>query len=84
MAVIQEDSFWWHDTSLPEEEQCMRGLCVKCATERGIGMFWPGKRMGYGNYDLNCFLCNTPIYLRDKESDVEHQETKTTNKDSRW
>ena len=67
MAIIQEDSYWWRDTSLPEDEQYMRGVCVECAIERGIGWFWPGKERGYGDYDLNCFFCNKQIYLRDKE-----------------
>lgn len=65
MAVIQEDSYWWRDQSLPESEQRMRALCVECSRDRGIGDYWPGKTMGYGNYDLKCFFCNKQIYLRD-------------------
>ena len=66
MAIIQEDSYWWRDESLPEAEQKMRGLCVQCAEKRDIGSYWPGIEMGYGDYDLNCFFCGKQIYLREK------------------
>ena len=69
MPVIQEDSYWWRDESLPESEQKMRGLCVKCHAERGIGFFWPGRAAGYGDYDLKCFFCGRQIHLREEIND---------------
>lgn len=74
MAKTQEDSYWWRDTSLPESQQKMRGLCEKCHYDRGIGVYWPGKTAGYGDYDLYCFFCKRPIYIRE-----EINEDTTTN-----
>lgn len=66
MPIVQEDSYWWRDTSLPEAEQRMRALCVSCNEERGIGFYWSGREFGYGDYDLKCFICGRQIYLRDQ------------------
>jgi hypothetical protein len=63
--MIQEDSYWWRDESLPEEKQLMHALCTQCHDERGIGYYWPGKTAGYGDYDLECFLCGKDIYKRE-------------------
>lgn len=63
--MVQEDSYWWRDESLSEEQQRMHAICVECHEERGIGFYWPGKAAGYGDYDLNCFLCGKQIYLRE-------------------
>lgn len=83
MALIQEDSYWWRDESLPLNEQRMRAICVQCHNERGIGNYWPGKQAGYGNYDLKCFLCGEQIYLRDKESDASSEKVTSPNKNPR-
>lgn len=63
-GIVQEDSYWWRDTTLPENEQKMRGLCVECHDKKGIGSYWPGTTLGYGDYDLKCFFCGKQIYLR--------------------
>ena len=63
---IQEDSYWYVETAMPEEERRVRAMCVACAKQRtdksGL-MHWHGKK-GYGNYDLNCSVCGDVIYKR--------------------
>lgn len=70
MAKIQEDSYWWKDDSLPEKQQCMHGLCIECYAEKGVGWYWPGKKTGYGDYDLRCHFCNKPIHIRDNTKEI--------------
>ena len=67
MSKIQEDSFWFVDEGVPEDEQKMQALCRDCAEEKKCGWFWQGSTTGYGDYDLKCSVCEHVIHQRKEE-----------------
>lgn len=69
---MREDCFWFTEQD-KDGDDIVRAMCTKCHREKGIGMFWLGSIQGYGDYDLNCAVCETPIYKR------EEDETKTAS-----
>jgi hypothetical protein len=79
---VQEDSYWYIDGRVPEEEQTMLAACTECyknnklVDEYGnkVGWYWPGSSRGYGDYDLKCKLCGKFIHLRDKNHDDQEED----------
>jgi hypothetical protein len=50
-------------------EEKVTAICVTCQQEHKIeGWYWPGDEKGYGDYDLDCFLCKTTIHKREDET----------------
>lgn len=69
---IKLDCYWYIDGRVPENERKMLACCTECyknnklIDEKGnkAGWFWQGSIRGYGDYDLNCSICNKIINLR--------------------
>ena len=64
MANIKKSCYF-----ITDEKQIIRAICEKCTSkspENQRGWFWNGQKSGYGDYDLNCFLCDDVIHKRDK------------------
>jgi len=76
LKMIQENCYWYIDESVPENEQKISAMCEQCHKTKQAGWFWKGKEQGYGDYDVSCSLCKTPIYIR--ETHAKNQENKTT------
>jgi hypothetical protein len=54
---MQKDCYWY----IVDEK--MAALCVECAHKLQTGFFWKGSKLGYGNYNLSCSVCNAPLHL---------------------
>ena len=69
MAKIQEDCFYYIESGVAFEEARIRAMCKECWQEkkRKGAMYWPGERVGFGDYDLYCTIdgCGKPIHIRD-------------------
>jgi hypothetical protein len=63
----KKDCYWFIKET--ENGRGMAALCVECGTKNKIGSFWEGSLLGYGDYDLQCDLCGTEIYLRSEKVD---------------
>ncbi len=61
---MQEDCYWYLDES---SEPRIVAKCVECNKKDNLGWFWNGKKIGYGDYDLNCSICNKVIYKKDEK-----------------
>lgn len=59
---------WFVDGRLPEDEQKMQAMCMKCSEKQQFGWFWQGSTIGYGDYDLSCSLCGDIIHQREEEN----------------
>ena len=67
---VQEDSYWF------VEDDVVKAMCAECASKisKQNLWFWEGSVRGYGDYDLNCSVCEDhPIYLRN-ENDTKEKE----------
>lgn len=62
MTKIQKNCYWIVDDA---EDPKMKAICTKCHKIKKIGWFWDGEKKGYGDYDLNCDVCNEIINKRD-------------------
>jgi hypothetical protein len=49
--------FFWIDNSLNEEDQIVVAICEECqkTQKKENAWFW---KDGYGNFDVNCHICN--------------------------
>lgn len=63
---MQEDCFWFTEKD-EDGDDIVRAMCIECHKKKNVGMFWPGKVQGYGDYDLNCAICETSIYKREDD-----------------
>jgi hypothetical protein len=63
--MVKEPSYWY------ESQQKMKAACVECKKKHSLkGFFWPGHLYGYGDYDLNCSICNKELHKRDNEAET--------------
>jgi hypothetical protein len=72
---IQKPCFWYIKGT-DVEDKIVSASCVEC---RELAMsedpngwaakawYWAGDEEGYGDYDLDCSFCNTPINKREHE-----------------
>jgi hypothetical protein len=72
---MRNDCYFYIDTSLPENEQKVAGVCTDCQRIKKFEpvWYWSGKR-GYGDYDLCCSICKKPIYIRESNNDQANNE----------
>lgn len=57
---MSEACFW-----IVKEER-MAAICVACKEQHNIdGWYWPGHEKGYGDYDLECYICSKVIHTRE-------------------
>jgi len=63
--------YFFVDHSLPEEEQAISVMCLKCHDEKypKLGWFWNAKEKGYGPFKYVCKKCNQLIYQSPKHKD---------------
>lgn len=61
----KEDCYWF---MIKENDgnKYVKPICVECVEKdkelkEKKGWFWEGSKLGYGNYNLNCFVCNKII-----------------------
>lgn len=59
--------FFWIDNSLKEENQIIIAICEECQKKEKKENAWFWKD-GYGNFDVNCHICNTYINKINPES----------------
>lgn len=56
---MSEDCYWFVDN--PSET--IKALCVECNKNASKkGWFWKGSEIGYGNYNLNCSVCDKILH----------------------
>jgi hypothetical protein len=60
--MILEDSYWFVDARLPEQQQKISVMCVNCYKKKKIGWFWEGTKHGYKKELIKCSLCDKIIY----------------------
>jgi hypothetical protein len=67
---MQEDCYFWIDSSIPEEEQTINVLCIECHDTKHpkLGWFWEGSTKGYGPYNFVCDFCQKIIHEAPKEN----------------
>ena len=61
---IQEDCYWVNEEIQGTDDSKMVAVCVGCARKIKADWFWEGSELGYGDYDLQCYMCGTQIHLR--------------------
>lgn len=63
-----KNSYWYTDHSIEEKNRVIKVMCVECYNLNKSNTletwFWPGEEKGYGDYDLNCSICNQEIYKK--------------------
>ena len=59
--------FFWIDSSLKEEDQMIVAICKECQEKEKKENQWFWKE-GYGNFDINCHICNAYINKINPES----------------
>ena len=57
-----ENCYFWIDSTLPEEKQCIETICLDCFEKYQQGWFWNGSEKGYGPFDYICDKCSKIIH----------------------
>ena len=66
--MSKEDCYWYVNKNASGEE-FMKAMCLRCHEKNNdAGWFWQGSNLGYGDYDLQCNICNHIIYQRKNEN----------------
>lgn len=63
--MIQNDCFFFIDTSLEKDKQTIKSICLECHEKDFKNKncwFWNGKKLGYGPWDIKCDQCNCFIH----------------------
>ena len=67
---MQKNCYWFLKED--DQETRMKAICEDCHNKVAkIGIFWEGSFLGYGDYDLYCDVCESPIHLRDKNGEIK-------------
>lgn len=64
-----QPSVWYvhGDDDIPYHKRVVTAACIDCAKEQNIeGMYWEAEK-GYGDYDLDCKICNKPLHRQNQE-----------------
>ena len=74
MKII-DDCYWYIDKNNVGDAS-MHALCLKCREKyenegKEFGWLWEGSKLGYGDYDLSCSLCQQVIYQREEDADKD-------------
>ena len=56
------DCYWYI------KEEKMVAACVECNNQELKSWFWAGSEQGYGDYDLECSICQKIIHKRNNET----------------
>jgi len=59
-----QNCYFYVDNTLPEEEQKISVMCLKCHDEKypKVGWFWNAQEKGYGPFKYICSKCQNTIY----------------------
>lgn len=61
-----EDCYFYIDADLPEDQQKVNPICLKCHENHpDLGWLWEGSKLGYGPYDFICSKCGYVIHSVD-------------------
>ena len=63
--MIQNDCYFYIDTSLELEKQAIHSICIECYGKNYKDKncwFWNGSKLGYGPWDIKCDSCNSFIH----------------------
>lgn len=56
---------YWFTIQDSTDEPIMLAICPECHEDKKIeSWFWDGDKYGYGDYDLDCYLCKKSIHKR--------------------
>ncbi len=74
MHKLQANSYWYKEKD-ERGEEILRVMCVGCFNEHvydkdkvEIISFWNGAKMGYGDYDCWCSICDNAINIREEKN----------------
>ena len=65
---IQNDCFFYIDSSDSDEEKTILARCTDCHKEDDEGWFWEGSKKGYSLYEIKCSICGKIIHKNEEEN----------------